>query len=162
MTLPDIDSLSTLGGVKVNSYSVVDPTTDLDADEDNKARCDVAMMSRLAPRLWVQFTAAATTGAIVLQAWDAAWKAQTTTAPVIVREALGEFSITMPSTVLDELGVSHTLNLRAGWTNNGGLIGGDTWARVRKYAPDELRVYITDAAAAADDGVGTTFDIFAI
>lgn len=116
MTLPDADSLSTYGGPYAN-YGIgpVDPTTDLDANLFNKVIANVAMMSRMVDRCEVAFVWNGSTATV--SSWEAMWKGVTTTAPTVARSSTGLFVITWPSTVQDELLVSHTTNLVSafGW-----------------------------------------------
>lgn len=157
MTLPDIDSLDTLGGIKVNSHPVEDPTTDLDADQDNIARADVAGMTHTAFRAFVRFTAATTTGALIRVAHDATWGNSSLVAPTLARSSTGTFTITYATTQTDELNESHTLNLRAAIAN----------AREATHlvycAPTSANVVtvrVTDLAGVANDAAGVDFDVF--
>lgn len=158
MTLPDTDSLSTLGGALSNAWPVVDPTTDLDADADNKNRCDVAMMTHTALRAWCAFTTAATTGALARVGHDAMWGNASAIAPALARTGAGTFTLTYPATVYDELGVGHALNFRAGFGQSRAVA--DDGVKVVATAPNVLTVYLRVAGVLAD-GVGTTIDVFA-
>lgn len=161
MTLPDVDDLATLGGTKTNAHPVEDPTTDLDAAQDNKQRCDVAMMTHTAPRAWARFTAAATTGAMVLVAHDAHWGNTAPVAPVLARSSAGIFTLTFPTSVNDELAVAHTTNFRGAWgTSRGGAT--KYTIDVIPSSANVLTAYVRDAANALADAAGVGFDVFAI
>lgn len=129
MTLPDKDTFNTFGGPKTNYAAIEDATTDRDAVMANYAYCDTAMMSRMCPRAWATLVTAGT-GAPTLAAtnpWEAMWKQATTTAPVLARAAVGTYTVTFPTLVLDEgttLGgspQSHTVNFAhaRGWAESG-------------------------------------------
>jgi hypothetical protein len=111
--LPDVLSFDELGGVKTDYIPVIDPTTDLSALNLNLARDGVAQMSRTALRGWIRFATAATSGAMVLSDWETTWKADVSTLPVLARSTAGVFTLTLPASVLDALGNTHTINLRA-------------------------------------------------
>ncbi len=160
--LPDIDSLSTLGGNLVNASPVVDPTTDLDGVADTKSRTNVAMMTHTALRSWCLFTAAASTGAMVRVAHDAQWGNASGVAPALARTATGTFTLMYPSTVYDEMGVPHSLNLRAAWGQSRSASAAHD-VQVVPTAPNVLTVYVRDSTTGAlIDAAGTNFDVFAI
>lgn len=158
MTLPDVGSLAQYGGVKVNDHPVVDPQTDLDADEDNKARCDVAAMTHVAPRAWCRFTTAATTGAMILVSHDSNWGSLGGVAPTLSRISAGVFDVTWPTTVTDELGVSHTLNIRWAWPPNHRAITAILTNAIPQ-ASNRVRVYVRDNTLAVADIAGTDIDL---
>lgn len=109
--LPDIATLANdLGGTLVNYAPVEDASTDLDASFDNGSRNNVAMMTHTAPRSWARVTTGANTGAMVLVSNDAMWG--NSVPPTKAFVSLGTFTLTYPTSVNDELGVAHTLNLR--------------------------------------------------
>ncbi len=161
MTLPDTDDLDTLGGVKTNAHPVEDPTTDLDADQDNIQRCDVAMMTHTAIRAWARFTSAATTGAMILVAHDAQWGNAALVAPALARTSDGLFTLTYPASVDDELAEAHTTNFRGAW---GVSRGGATlyFIHVHPTSANVLTVRIFNAAGALNNAVGVDFDVYAI
>jgi len=160
MTLPAIDDISTLGGIKVNFQPVEDATTDLDAAQDNKARADVAMMTHTASRSWAKFVAAATTGAMVLSAHDAVWGNAPGLAPTLARTGTGVFTITWPASVNDELGVTHATSLRAASAVARGSVA--YHAQTSITAANVVTVYVFDMSGAANDAVGVTLDVVAI
>jgi len=163
MTLPDTDTLETLGGKLQNFAPVADPLTDLDADADNKARCDIAMMTHTAPRTWCRFTAGASTAALVRVARDEQWAAKMGSAggPTLTRASTGTFELTYPTMVTDELGVSKTLQLRGGWGNSRSLSTA-FFVSVIPTAANKLTVYVRDTAGALSDTAGADFDIFGV
>jgi hypothetical protein len=156
MTLPDSDSLSTYGGAFADyGVSVVDPTTDQAAADYNKMAASVAMMTNTAIRAWAIFTTAATTGAMVLQSHGAVWG--TSVAPTLSRNTTGTFDVTWPSTVTDELSVSHTVNIR-GVLHPNPYGSGFVHAQASRQAANVVRVYTFSILGLADDMLGT--DIF--
>lgn len=113
MSLPDIDSLATYGGALSNYFPIEDPTTDLDAGADNQNRCSTAAMTNTAVRAWARFVTSATTPTLaVSNAVGGVWPTIPGNQPVVSRSAQGIFLLTYPTTITDELGVVHTLNLR--------------------------------------------------
>jgi hypothetical protein len=154
--LPEIDSIQTLGGVLRNSYPVADPTTDLDADRDNVNRCDTAMMTRMGERCWCAITLAATTGALVVVAKEAQWGLNTPAAPTPVRTATGSFTITWPTSVLDELGNAHALALR--WAT-GHARGSARYSVQASTVGNVITFYVFDSSGALSDAAGVTIDV---
>lgn len=157
MTLPAVDDLASLGGVMVNYRDVEDPTTDLDAGYDNKARTNVAGATQTNIRAEVHFVTAAA-GPFAATAHFAVWGNTPAVAPVITRAALGRFTITWPTTVTDALSASHTVALVGGWCNAQSTTFAK--AQVVKTAANVVDVYLFDAAGAASDFAGTALDIF--
>ncbi len=158
MTLPDSDTLSTYGGPMVNYAPVEDPTTDRDAAAANEAYASTAAMTRTACRCMTSMTSAATTGALFLNNYEAVWKATTATAPVMVRTGTGVITYTWPSSVQDELLVSHSPNLLYGHASARGAVAYHTNVTV---ATNVVTLYIFDMAGTASDAVGVKFDVFA-
>lgn len=162
MTLPDVDTLAgSLGGTMQNYSPVEDPNTDLDAAYDNRARCDVAMMTHTATRAWARITLAATTGAMVLVAHDAQWGNSAPVAPALARTGTGVFTLTWPSAVNDELAASHTVNLRGVHRPN---VRGATLYHVlaEVTAANVVTVRAFNSAGAASDAAGVDIDVFVL
>ena|SRR3990167_2653288 len=122
MTLPDRDNLSTFGGSLSNYSDVVDPTTDEDAEWRNKYVADVAMMTHTITRGARSFLGSTggvtqiadpSTGFVHDNLWGDASSVKATASYV----ATGEYELTVPTSVVDELGTSHTLTLRRAWAN---------------------------------------------
>jgi len=153
MTLPSIDTITTYGGVFADyGVSVVDPTTDQSADDFNKMSASVAMMTNTAIRAWAIFTTAATTGAMALQSHGAVWG--TSVAPTLARSGAGVFTVTWPSTVDDELGESHNVNILGVLRPNpyGSTL---VHTQAERTSANVVTVYTFAAGGAADDVVGT-------
>jgi hypothetical protein len=111
--LPDTLDFDELGGSKVNYSDPADSTTDLDASFGNLTRVAVAAMSRTADRFWLKFS---WNGSVVtLIDWDTCWGKNDAQQPIVVHPgSAGIFVVTLPATVTDDLGVSHSVNLRVG------------------------------------------------
>ena len=160
MTIPDIDDLSSLGGVKENYGPIVDPLTDLDADQDNRSRADVAGMTHTAVRAVRQFIGAASSPPTEpsSNSHDAVWGNDVGVKPTIVRNSAGYHTITWPAEVTTELGETVALNFR--WAH--AVAHGSTAFMVNcgVVTANTVDVRIFDAAGAAADGVGTHFTVF--
>lgn len=116
MALPDEATLSdTYGGPYQNAQPVEDPLTEISADADNEALADTAGCTRMVPRAWVSFIGTTyTSGSQVITVTDhnAVWGGSNGVKPTIVQTSAGVLVITWPATVVDELGVTKTLNIR--------------------------------------------------
>ena len=157
--LPETTDIYELGGVLANAWPVEDPTTDMDAGADNKSRSNVAMMSNTAIRGWVRFTSAASTVAMLLVAHNAVWGNGASVVPTLARTGVGIFTVTFPTTVLDPLGVSHTVNIRAAWMNSR---GGSSFFQGEciPTSANVATIYIATGAGVASDAAGVDFDVF--
>ncbi len=156
MTLPESDTLSTYGGALANyGIGVVDPTTDRDADDANKAFASTAMMTRTAMRASISFTGVAATPTV--SAFEAVWKGGTVTSPTPSRTGAGIFTFTWPASVLDELGATHTLNL----TSASGYAESSTAYHVQAVmtSANVVTVYVWDTSWVASDAVGATITV---
>lgn len=155
MTLPDADSLSTFGGPYSN-YGVapVDPTTDVDAAFFNKMAADVAMASRMVSRCSVAFAGSAS--APTVASFEAVWKAATGTSPTPARTGTGTFTFTFPTSVNDELGVSHVLNLTSAEAR---AEGSTLYPCQASASGNVITVYVFNSAGALNDAVGVTIRV---
>lgn len=157
MTVPDIDTLNTYDGAKVNFANVEDPTTDRDATAANQAFASAAGMTHTAMRAMVRATLA--TGAAPTLAnvnpHDALWLAATSTSPTTARSGVGAVSFTWPTTVADEIAAtnSHTLNFRTAKAYMEGL-NGPFFVQAIVTAPNVVSVKIWDNTGAATDANG--------
>jgi len=162
MPLPDIDDYNaTFGGSKVNYAPVEDVTTDEDAAVRNAYVADVAMMTPTAIRGWVRFTAQATTGAMLVVAHNANWGTGAGVAPVLARTGVGIFTITVPATVTDPLGNTHTVNLRDAWVNARGAAT-FLFRDAVVTSANVITVYVGSAAGSPFDAAGTDFGVIYI
>jgi hypothetical protein len=157
--LPGIDSLSTYGDAKSNYAPVEDPTTDEDAAHRNLYAANVAAMTQTAPRAICRFVGHGTTPTDpASNVHFAVWGNDVSVKPVVAHSATGVFTITWPSTITDELGEEHSVNLVDGWPN----VNGSTLyhAQVTITAPNVATVYVFNSAGAANDAVGVTIAVF--
>lgn len=167
MPLPNISSIDDYGGPIQDYAPVTDPTTDEGAIYRNRYVNDVAMMGHSAPRGFVRFVAANGTDPTdpASNVHDAMWGSSVTVKPVVARTAEGVWTVTLPTTVEDELtpeaaslggGETHTVNVRAA------LAQATPVAGVLKHAVAEptsanvitVRGYLADGTA--DDIAGST------
>jgi hypothetical protein len=116
MSLPDEATLSdTYGGPYTNERPVEDPTTELDAGAASELMSDVAGCTRTVERAWVKFnglTYTSGTQSIPVDDHNANWGGSAGVEPVVVQTAAGIYLITWPATVIDEILVTRTLNIR--------------------------------------------------
>jgi hypothetical protein len=97
-----------------NERPVEDPTTEPDAGAINEALVDIAGCTRTIVRARVRFpglTYTSGTQSIPITSHDAVWGSDVGVAPVVTQSATGIYLITWPTTVDDELGDPHTLNI---------------------------------------------------
>lgn len=170
MPLPSISSIDNYGGPKANYAPVTDPTTDEDAADRNRYVCDVAMMSHSAPRGFVRFVAvdgAAPTDP-ASNVHDAMWGSSVSVKPVIERSSEGVWTITLPTTVDDELtaeeeslggGETHTVNVRAAVAQATAVAGVLVHAVAEVTSPNVITVRGFTAGGAADDIAGSTITV---
>lgn len=168
MTLPDIDTLATLGGALNNLSAVENPQTDRDAAGANQAYADAAAMTHTAIRAWAHITLNGSSTP-TLVAHDAVWGNAAGVAPVLAHSTTGVVTLTWPTTVLDEIpngapGYTgpHTVNLRAGWGNLR-VVATLYEPTVAISAPNVATLSVFNAGGSlADVGVATDFDVYVI
>ena len=114
MTLPAVDSLATYGGALANYSPVVDPTTDEDVAFRNKYAANVAMATHTLTRAMRSFVGQNGVDPIDPPSGfvhDAVWGSSPGVKPVVARTAEGVWTVTWPTTITDELGETHSVNL---------------------------------------------------
>lgn len=149
--LPESLSYNELGGTKQDYSPVSDATTDRAANEINLTTAATSAMSRTALRGRVRFTTASTTGGLVLNGWETVWKGETATLPLLARSTAGVFTITFPTSVVDEAGESHLVNIKD-------VVAGSETITVLASAVVTSANVITVTVAALSGGVVTTGD----
>ena len=125
MTLPSVDSFQTFGGALVDYAPCEDPSTDRPAAAANQWYADTAAMTQTAIRAFVRLSKSGAgysiflpdvpTSSLTQQAavWvDGSGVIPFVSWPVVVRVSAGVYTITWPTTVVDSLGVTQTLNFR--------------------------------------------------
>lgn len=159
MTTPDLSSIADYG-VPAGGFqdgegiAVVDPTTDQSGAAASAAFCDVAQMTRTADRCWARFVAGASPALAATNPHEAMWGNSAGVAPVVAHIATGQWTVTWPATVTDQLGNSHNVNLRkARVTVEGSTLG---FAQCSVTSPNVVTVYGFSTAFAANDLTGIT------
>ena len=117
MALPGEATLSdTYGGPYTNEHPVEDPTTEVDAAALNEMAADTSAMTRTTPRAWMSFVGVAYSGSgtdvVAVADHNANWGGAVAVKPTVGQSATGVYLITWPATVVDELGISHSVNIR--------------------------------------------------
>lgn len=155
MVLPEVDSLDSFGGAMSNYTEVVDPTTDEDAAFRNAYVTDVAMMTHTITRAARSFLG--TTGGATMIAdpssgfvHDAVWGSSPSVKPSATYIATGTLDLIWPSTVTDELGDSHTVQLRRATASVESSDGTFRLATAKVIGSAKVRVYTYENGALAD------------
>jgi hypothetical protein len=166
MPLPNRSTASTFDAInKINDQNVPPAVqaTDWDNTKLGPGVSDVAALGQTAPRAWIRFTTASSTGALVLVQWQAVWINATPTTPILTRTGTGVFTITFPTVVSDEydasLGVTNQITLSL----NGALVGveGATFYNVNAQASGNIITVHTGSSGSANDIAGTTLMVLA-
>ena len=161
MTLPDVDTIDTYDGAKVNFGPVEDPTTDRDATGANRAYASIAMATRTLSRAWVRITTSATAPAVV--AHDAVWGSGASVAPTITRLSVGEFSIVWPATVQDGIPTAalgretHAVNIRWARGSYEGNLEDPYIAAAARTSANSVLLKVFSLAAMLVDASSATF-----
>lgn len=109
MVLPDNDDYASLGGGITNAYPVANPQTDIDAAKLCKLIANVASMVGTSWRAW----ALVDLSTIAIASHGSQWGDDLSVKPVPSKLSTGVYAITWPTSIVDDLGASHTLALRA-------------------------------------------------
>jgi hypothetical protein len=150
---------------KINNANVPPAVQQTDWDNTKLAPAisDVAALGLTAPRFWARVTLAASTGALVLLAWEAVWKNVTTTTPTLARSSAGVFTVTVPTVVSDEydasLGLTNniTVALQGAQANLESTVFGFVNASA---SGNVITLHTADSSGSANDLVGS--DIFVV
>lgn len=146
--LPKVASINSYGGPKNDYSSPKDSSTDRSAAGVNPAYGDVAAMTHTAARSWARMTVHSAGGTPTLVANDEVWNNGNNAAPTTARSGAGVFTLTYPTTVVDEIPATspgyigpQAVNFRAGRGSNR---GGTTWYQVEVVptAANVLTVYL--------------------
>jgi hypothetical protein len=169
LTLPNRDTINTFGGSANAGYNdfspAIDPTVDMPAAAGNQLLSDVAMLTRTTPRAWALFTPAGT-GAPVLNGHQAMWIAdQSSLPPVVARVTVGVYTMTWPSSVIDDITVAtapgylgpQALNLLAG--HGQGISATQAWTVSVFASANGASIYLFLAGSLADPSA-TQFSVF--
>lgn len=101
--LPKVASIASYDGVKADYSAPIDSSTDRTAAGVNPAYGDVAAMTHTAFRAWIRLTLYSSGAAPTVVAHDETWNNGLNAAPVAARTTGGQFTVTYPSTVVDEI-----------------------------------------------------------
>lgn len=142
--LPGIDSLATYGGQLANYAPVEDPTTDEDAAWRNLYASNVAGATHTLPRALRSFVGHGTAPTDPPSGFvhDAVWGSANGVKPPVVRFGAGIVDLTWPSTVVDELGQTHSLNFRRALAQVESSDGTFRAAHAKVTGPNTVRVYL--------------------
>jgi hypothetical protein len=159
MTCPDVSDIADYGvpdgGFKDGEgIAVEDPTTDQPADGANATFNDTASMTHTADRAWARFTAGASPTIVSTNGHDAMWGSLSGVKPTPAKTATGTWTLTWPSTVQDQLGATHTTNLRKARASVEGSVL--KFVQCKVTAPNVVTVYGFDTTFAANDLTGIT------
>jgi hypothetical protein len=130
---------------------------------------DVSCLGQTSFRTITRFTTAASTGALVLDAFFTQWNNATPTSPVLVRTGTGVYTITYPTVVSHE----YTASLQPPITNNITVNMTSAFASVSVYAVgvsfvaatvsgNVITVKLFNTSFAAVDNVGTIIVVGAL
>lgn len=156
MTLPDVDSLAIMGGSLVDYGSgVEDPSTDRPAVGSNVGYADAAAATHTVTRAWVRIVGSATAPTVATH--DSVWGNSLAVTPTLVRNGVGDITITWPATVNDEIANTalHTVNIRGCHAPNieGATLG---FANLSQVTANTARLRLLSTAGAASDFAGLT------
>jgi hypothetical protein len=159
--LPDIDTIATYGGAKVDEAPVADNSLDESAASINLVKMNVAGMTYTVDRAWARFVGHATTPADpASNVHGAVWGDGLSVKPVVTKGGTGIYVLTWPTTVTDALGVTHAVNLRGVTVS---VEGATLYLHTEKItAPNVAEVRIFTTLFAANDAAGVTFLVRAI
>jgi hypothetical protein len=164
VTLPDIDALATYGGALNNYAPVEDPSTDEDAGYRNKYATNVAAATHTVCRAWCAFVGKASSPPDdpSSNVHDSVWGNLLGVKPTVARTGPGVYTITWPTSVNDELGVAHTVNLRRCWPPNiEGATPYEATATVTSPNVVTVRTF-TVGTSTPNDAVGATITVFVV
>lgn len=149
MSLPEKNSYDALGGEMENYQATENPVTDLDAEQSNEMRADLAAMTRTATRSAVKFTIAASAVVISNSDYDAVWGNDISYKPVGTYNSTGNFTITYPAQVVDVRGHTKNINFGFVWCNIGSATHNGHIAKARVSGPNTIVVLVEDSSGAA-------------
>jgi hypothetical protein len=170
--LPNVASIASYDGPKNDYSAVIDSTTDRSAAGANPERGDVAGMTHTAWRAWAHLTLLSSGGTPILVAHDETWNNSLNAAPTLARTSAGVYTLTYPTTVVDEIPSTspgyigpQAVNFRGGNVSDRGAT---TWYDVKAYptAANVLTVYCWKFSGGvpvlADPVANLDVDVYAI
>jgi hypothetical protein len=106
----DPRSIDTYGGIKIDATPMVNPESELAADEHNRMAEDTAQLTRCAPRAVVVFTCGASP-----TVWHrSVWGNGVSEKPTVAQTATGRYTITYAASFTDPLGVVESVGFFTG------------------------------------------------
>ena len=149
--LPSALSYEEIAGTLNDYTEVVDPTTDLPANADNKTRASVAAMSRMSPRVYLEWTNDGTNATI--SQFDSVVGNAALSQPTITKQATGQWRLEFAAYVTDFMGESQPWNFK-----NADASALDTFVILHiqtfRVAPNIIDVYIWQLPGAIADDAG--------
>jgi hypothetical protein len=159
--LPGTDALTDYGGPLNNYAPIVDASTDEDAGWRNLYAMNVAMMTHTACRAWCAFVAGSSPSDPVSNVHDSLWGNGVSVKPVVAHTGTGVWTITWLSSITDELGNSHAVNLRRCWAAVGGTTAYQVNVDVTSPNVVTVRAF-TVGTSTPNDATGATITVFAV
>ena len=120
MSLPSKNSFANLGGQLVDYSPATDPTTDLPASCDDETRSDVSDMTRTVTKAWFGLSVSGSACSIAGNGYDATYGNAGIYKPVPVYSSSGVYTVTLPASIVDNLGVTRYISLQTGWASYSG------------------------------------------
>jgi hypothetical protein len=158
MTTPK--DLSSYGGPYVDAHAVKDPTSQMAASYGNRIMEDLAQMTRVYSKIWLQFPTVAS-GTTTVTAHVSAWGTGAGFHPTTIeRTGVGEYDITYPASFDDGLSVTETVS----FTFAEGCVASTTvYGRVQAVAASNVItvVVLDDTDSPVDLTAGTVIQVVA-
>lgn len=146
MALPNIQSYENLGGELADYKPVEDPTTDLSAEASNELRADFAASTRTCDKAWFCFTVNSGDLEIAPGDFDAVYGNADIYKPTGSYNSTGNYTFTLPASVIDARGNTQYLNLKTAIANIGETGFG---AQAKVTSANTVDVYISDVVGAS-------------
>lgn len=113
--VPLASDLDSFGGRKENFEPVSIRSQQIDAKEWNEMAASVSAMSKTA--FHGEFSFQYVDGYVELTDHIAVWGSSSFLSPAVVRNSQGVFTVTLPESIIDELGREYVVSLRSGIAN---------------------------------------------
>lgn len=156
-------TIANYGGPFADRKLVRDPSTQMGSEKGNRLLEDVAQMTRTTPRAMVAFQLA-TSGSSIDPAnvtHTTVWGSGSTPKPTVTRSGAGEYTVTWPSSLDDELGVTESVvfTYACGQPNVRGSTDGR--ARISAIVSNVVTVKVYDTSNVLSDlgGSATVVDL---
>jgi hypothetical protein len=170
--LPNVASIANYDAPKDDYSPPRDPTVDRTAAGTNPQAADTAAMTHTALRAWVRFEPQGD-GTPTLVSFDAMWNNGNNAAPVVAWVGGGEWTITFPATVFDEIPATakgatpggFAVNFHAAWCNEeiGSTTAYKAYATITAPNVITVKVYtIQSSPALTNPTDGTLIGVFAV